>query len=552
VAIYEGKSIALLLVHYPKFKQEDRPMTPQSQPTVELSNANLIGTVINERYRLDSLIGAGGMGTVYRATRTMINDTVAVKIMHPQLLADNLAAERFQREAQAAARLKHQNAVAIYDFGSTENGMFYIVMELVEGQSLRQIINTQGALTVTTTAEILTQVCSALDEAHRNNIIHRDLKPDNIIVTPQVGGLQVKILDFGVAKLRDEGVSNLTQTGNVMGTPHYMSPEQCLGEELDHRSDIYSLGIVLYEMLSGRVPFSSPTSTAVVVQHVNQQPTSLRTINLGISPEIDNVVMLALAKNRNERPQTTALLANIFNSALNATVQPPTFTAPLTYPQPVMPQQSYTPQQPMQPYTVPTPQTSGQTSGYMPTMVMSKPTISGSQPLSGSFSTTGTQPTNTSQKNIMILLVGLILVAGVVIVYLLTQNKKEKSNAETASASVTPNAETASASVTPTATATPTPNQVVQTEQPSMPEGAKKIVICNRTGVNLRQEPTSNSFSITKLSTGQKLYVFSESTQPTQEYVRHAGAYITDYWSEVALYENPSIRGWVFNYFLSQ
>ena len=222
----------------------------------------MAGRTIEDKYRLGDKIAAGGMGTVYRAERLMIGDTVAIKILHPEHVADATATERFRREAQAAARLKHQNAVQIYDFGVTDDGLVYLVMELVEGQSLRQIIREQGPLMPSAAAEVLRQSCAAIDEAHRQSIIHRDIKPDNIIVSISGSSFRVKVLDFGIAKLRDMAATNMTQTGSVMGTPHYMSPEQCVGEELDGRSDIYSLGIVLYEMLAGVVPFNSPTSTA--------------------------------------------------------------------------------------------------------------------------------------------------------------------------------------------------------------------------------------------------------------------------------------------------
>ncbi|MBI3650592.1 MAG: SUMF1/EgtB/PvdO family nonheme iron enzyme [Acidobacteria bacterium] len=285
---------------------------------------SLLGNTIEGKYRLASKLGTGGMGTVYLATRLMIGDTVAVKILHDQQVSDPQALERFRREAQAAARLKHQNAVAIYDFGVSNEGLVYLVMELAEGQSLRDIITQQGPITTSATAEIMNQVCAALDAAHRQNIVHRDLKPDNIIVAVTDTALHAKVLDFGIAKMRDLTVSNLTQTGSVMGTPHYMSPEHCMGEELDHRSDIYSLGIVLFEMLAGVVPFNSPTPTAVIVQHVNQAPPSLRALNASIPPAVEAVVMHALEKRREARPQTAVHLAQ----ELMAAVQGSPFTSP--------------------------------------------------------------------------------------------------------------------------------------------------------------------------------------------------------------------------------
>jgi serine/threonine protein kinase len=339
------------------------PPTPLFNPA--LAADPLVGQTIEGKYRLEAKLGAGGMGAVYRATRLLIGDTVAVKILHPEQVADPHAAERFRREAQAAARLKHPNAVSIHDFGITSGGLVYLAMELVEGQSLRQWIAQRGPLAPTAAAEIMNQACAALDEAHRQRIVHRDLKPDNLIVRATNSGLHVKVLDFGIAKLRDLAAtaSTLTQTGSVMGTPHYMSPEQCLGEELDHRSDIYSLGVVLYEMLAGVVPFNSPTSTAVVVQHVSQPPPSLRAINVSISPTVEAVVLRALEKQRDARPQTAGLLAQALTAAVTGTV-------PIT-PAMVSGIASINPTPSFGPAAGPTSgPNSGQNSGMMPTMMM--------------------------------------------------------------------------------------------------------------------------------------------------------------------------------------
>lgn len=282
----------------------------------------LIGRSIDERYRLDAVIGKGGMGTVYRATRLLIGDEVAIKILRSGQVEDPQAAERFRREARTAARLKHPNAVSIYDFGVSSDGLQYLVMDLVEGKSLRDITKEQGALSLQLIAEIVSQICSALDEAHRQQIVHRDIKPDNIILNSIPAGPRVKVLDFGIAKLRDDSATNLTQTGNVMGTPHYMSPEQCLGEELDSRSDIYSLGIVVYEMLCGRVPFNSPVSTAVVVQHVNQTPPSLSGFNPAIPFAVEAVVFRALEKSRDLRPATAGAFAREVTEVIKRATDP--------------------------------------------------------------------------------------------------------------------------------------------------------------------------------------------------------------------------------------
>jgi serine/threonine protein kinase len=269
----------------------------------------LTARTLDQKYYLESKLGVGGMGTVYRAGRLLIGDRVAVKVLHPARMADPHAVERFRREAQTASRLKHPNIVKVYDFGVSREGLNYQVMELAEGESLRSLIERHGRLSETAAVEIIRQVCAALDETHRQGIVHRDIKPENILVQTIPGGLQVKVLDFGIAALRDVKASRLTRTGAVVGTPHYMSPEQCLGEELDGRSDIYSLGIVLFEMLIGVVPFDSPTTTAIVIKHVNDPPPPPRTLNPKISPAVESVVLRALKKRRDARPKTAGKMA---------------------------------------------------------------------------------------------------------------------------------------------------------------------------------------------------------------------------------------------------
>jgi serine/threonine protein kinase len=286
------------------------------------ANDPLIGSSIGGKYRIYAKLGSGGMGAVYRAQRTIIGDDVAIKILHFNQ-NESPEAERFRREAQAAARLKHAHAVSIFDFGISDDGRQYLVMELVEGESLRQLIKRQGRLSPAFAAEIISQVCAALDEAHRHNIVHRDIKPDNIIVDRRGAKPEVTVLDFGIAKLRGDSATTLTQTGSVLGTPHYMSPEQCLGEELDGRSDIYSLGIVLYEMLTGLVPFNSPISTAVVVQHVNHAPPSLRGLNPAIPWSVERAVLHALEKRPEARPSTPgAFAAELTAAVANSSAEP--------------------------------------------------------------------------------------------------------------------------------------------------------------------------------------------------------------------------------------
>jgi protein kinase-like protein len=277
-----------------------------SQPS---ALGDLTGRTLDQKYFLESKLGVGGMGTVYRASRLLIGDCVAVKVLHQDQMADPRALERFRREAQIAARLKHPNVVSVYDFGVSGDGMSYLVMDLAEGENLGSLIERQGKLVETDAAEIVRQTCAALDEAHKQGVVHRDIKPQNIIVQTVSEGLQVKVLDFGSAASLDIAASRLTRTGAVVGTPHYMSPEHCLGEELDGRSDIYSLGVVLFEMLTGIVPFDSPTTTAIVVKHVNDPPPPPRMLNPNISPAVESAALRALEKRRDARPQTAGEMA---------------------------------------------------------------------------------------------------------------------------------------------------------------------------------------------------------------------------------------------------
>ena len=278
-----------------------------------------IGLIIENKYQIEEKIGEGGMGKVYRATHIQIGHTVAVKILHSQLASDQVAIERFRREARAAAYIQHPNAVAVTDFGVMQDtGMAYLVMEFLTGIELRQMIKERKQLGYEETFIIVHQTCSALQAAHVKGIIHRDLKPDNIWLLKSEDDIpRVKVLDFGIAKLKTDTESNqLTQQGMIVGTPYYMSPEQCRSEELDARSDIYSLGIILYEMLTGQVPFLAATPVGVVLKHANEAPRPLRELRDSIPEPLEAVVLRALNKERKDRQETASQLAQEFENAL--------------------------------------------------------------------------------------------------------------------------------------------------------------------------------------------------------------------------------------------
>ncbi len=324
-----GSALPAIASFTPAVVESRLPVAP-SLPLPMTQSDGLSGRIIDKKYKIVGKLGSGGMGTVYRAERLQIGDLVALKLMNTAHVENQQAIDRFRREAQAAAKLKHPNAVAIYDFGESADGLFYLVMELAEGESLRQILKQQTPLAPSFLADILAQVCAALDAAHQNHIVHRDIKPDNIVVHRTANGLTVKVLDFGIAKLRDLSANdkNLTEAGSVLGTPYYMSPEQCLGEELDHRSDIYSLGVMLYEAVTGILPFNSTAPSAVVVQHVTQPPPNPRSVNPNVSPAIETVILHAMEKRREARPQNAGALAREFTAAVRGLA----FNTPATTP----------------------------------------------------------------------------------------------------------------------------------------------------------------------------------------------------------------------------
>jgi serine/threonine-protein kinase len=259
-------------------------------------------TLLGGRYELGEPLGHGGMAEVFRGRDTRLGRDVAVKILRSELASDPTFLARFRREAQAAASLNHPNIVSVYDTGDG-TGTPFIVMEYVEGRTLRDILRTQGRMLPQRALEITADVCAALEAAHEQGIVHRDIKPGNVMVT---NNGTVKVMDFGIARAITASSSTMTQTAAVIGTAQYLSPEQARGEHVDARSDVYSTGCLLYELLTHQPPFTGDSPVAVAYQHVREDPTLPSVLNPDVEPAAESVVMKAMAKNPGNRYQTAA------------------------------------------------------------------------------------------------------------------------------------------------------------------------------------------------------------------------------------------------------
>ncbi len=294
------------------------------------------GTVIRGKYRILEKVGQGGMGSVYKAFHVLFGELRALKVINPDLLSDQMFVKRFKQEAVIARKLDHPNAVRVDDIDEAEDGRPFMVMEYIEGESLKSRIQARGSLPVPMVCSISRQVAAALNAAHKLGMVHRDIKPANIVLIQSPQGEQAKVLDFGIARFRDgkSGESSemtLTGTGVVIGTPQYMSPEQAMGKrsgELDGRSDLYSLGVVMYQMLTGELPFKADTTMELLLAHINTPPRPILEARpeLKIPPEVAQAVMRCLEKKPDQRPVDGAALIEELGRAAGITTE--TLAAP--------------------------------------------------------------------------------------------------------------------------------------------------------------------------------------------------------------------------------
>ncbi len=279
----------------------------------------MLQRTLNKRYKLLRKIGTGGMADVYLAEDLLLDRQVAIKIMHPQLAADPAFVERFKREARAVANLQHQNIVNVFDWGADEE-IYYLVMEYLKGQNLKDFLNSRAPLAPDIVVDIASKICDALTEAHDHEIVHRDIKPQNIILTENG---ELKVTDFGIARAAS---ATMTQTGSILGTAHYISPEQALGQKVGAPSDIYSLGILMYEMLTGDLPFRGDNPINIAMKHINENPLPPSRLRDDIPPGLEMVVMKALSKDPINRYQSAAEMKETLRRSLTMEIPPGTET----------------------------------------------------------------------------------------------------------------------------------------------------------------------------------------------------------------------------------
>ncbi len=281
----------------------------EKSPELVVKGESAPGSLFQGKYEILSTLGTGGMGIVYKARDLSLNRLVAIKMLPESHTGDDQSLLRFQQEARAVGALNHAGIVSIHEFAVSDNNRPYIVMDYIEGSTLSSLLSTAGHLSIDECLEVVLKVADALTYAHGKGVIHRDLKPANIMLLKEGNQSErIKVVDFGIAKLTTEGGKSLTQTGEIFGSPFYMSPEQCSGAKIDHRSDIYSLGCVLYESLTGRVPHMGETALSTALMHLQQEPLPLSAVqpNLHFPDALQSILDKALAKNAYDRYQSMA------------------------------------------------------------------------------------------------------------------------------------------------------------------------------------------------------------------------------------------------------
>jgi serine/threonine-protein kinase len=293
--------------------RQPTPLTSQLPPPAV--DVDLTGKLLNNRYQVEAKIGEGGFGAVYRATQVGMNRKVALKVLHARMAKDQQVVGRFRREAQASSLLRAPHTVQVYDFDQSPEGIMYLAMEMLTGRSLHSILQEDGAIEPLRLTRILDGIADSLGEAHAQGIVHRDIKPENVFLEPRPTPDFAKVLDFGIAKIvgGEGGLSGgpaLTAAGQTLGTLEYMSPEQLMGQQLDGRSDLYALGIMAYELVTGQLPFPSKTPGEMITAHLKTvpPPPSKATPNRNIPPLLDQIILKLLAKKRDDRYRDTAEL----------------------------------------------------------------------------------------------------------------------------------------------------------------------------------------------------------------------------------------------------
>src|SRR6266849_72248 len=319
---------------------------PKDGEVLEEDPTSIINTVLDGQYQIEKMLGKGGMGAVFLARHILLGDRVAIKLLPPEMRNNTEWLRRFQREGQAARRFRHHNAVTVFDLRTSSDGAIYLVMEYVEGNTLDAEMKKHGRFAPAEALAMLEPIMSVLNAAHAMGVVHRDLKPENIMIGKATteGEPVVKLLDLGIAKLKEvagsekTGNTNLTIAGQMLGTPYYMSPEQW-GElprdgssEIDGRADIYSLGLVFYELIAGQKPFGGLTLSELRREHVHVKPTPLNEVVANVPPGFSDAIARSVAKDRSERQETAGQLANELKAALAAEGVSPSMPLPSSAP----------------------------------------------------------------------------------------------------------------------------------------------------------------------------------------------------------------------------